>query len=339
MRSNALIFGVSLLVAVLTGSVVAGSASATPGASTADSSGPVAAPDGSRITSVVMQTPTRAKVQVYSVAMRRSIPVSVLLPRDRSQPRPTLYLLDGIDGGEYTNYTESGWTEHSDVVRFMADKQVNVVMPIGGTASYYTDWLSRDPVLGRNKWESFLAKELPPLIDARFNGNGNNVIGGLSMGALGATSIAVRHPELYTGVASFSGCLDQSTPELRQATAGTIISRGGNPDNMWGPVQSPIWSAHDPSEQVSALRGKKIFVSVGNGLPDPALGIAGISTPAGGAIEGIALQCTHRFRAKAERAGVHATYYYHPGVHAWGYWNRDLHRSWPTIASAMKVPV
>ncbi len=59
----------------------------------------------------------------------------------------------------------------------------------------------------------------PPLIDKRFMGNGRNVIGGLSMGALGAMSIAVRHPDLYRGVAAFSGCLDQGSTEFRQATA------------------------------------------------------------------------------------------------------------------------
>lgn len=120
--------------------------------------------DGARITRVAMVTPTRATVTVFSPAMRKSISETVLLPADRTRPVPTLYLLDGIDAGVYTRYTESGWTTQTDVVRFMADKPVNVVLPIGGTASYYTDWNATDPVLGRNKWETFLTTELPPLI-------------------------------------------------------------------------------------------------------------------------------------------------------------------------------
>lgn len=136
-----------------------------------------------------MVTPTRATVTVFSPAMRKPISVTVLLPADRTRPVPTLYLLDGIDAGVYTRYTESGWTTQTDVVRFMADKPVNVVLPIGGTASYYTDWNATDPVLGRNKWETFLTTELPPLIDQRFGGNGVNALGGLSMGALGAMAI------------------------------------------------------------------------------------------------------------------------------------------------------
>jgi S-formylglutathione hydrolase FrmB len=275
---------------------------------------------------------------VYSAAMKRPVRVSVLLPRNSSRPRPTLYLLDGIDGGVYTNYTQSGWTFQTDIVEFMADKHVNVVLPIGGTGSYYTDWRKLDPVLGRNMWETFLTKELPPLIDKRFRGNGRNVIGGLSMGALGAMSIAVRHPDLYRGAAAFSGCLDQGTPEFRQATATSVTTRGGNPENMWGPLAHATWDAHNPADHVAALRGKPVYVAVGNGLPDPALGVAGLASPVGGVLEGVVARCTDSFKRRADRAGVDITYDFRTGLHSWGYWNQDLHRAWPTMARALNIP-
>ncbi|MBD0862636.1 esterase family protein [Gordonia sp. zg691] len=294
--------------------------------------------ESARVLAVTPVSPTRATMTVYSAAMKRPIRVSVLLPRDRTRPRPTLYLLDGIDGGVYTNYTQSGWTSQTDIVRFMAGKPVNVVMPIGGTGSYYTDWRKLDPVLGRNKWETFLTKELPPLVDKRFNGNGRNVIGGLSMGALGAMSIAVRHPDLYRGVAAFSGCLDQGSPEFRQATATSVTTRGGNPDNMWGPLDHDTWDAHNPAVHVAALKGKPTYVAVGNGLPDPALGLAGLASPVGGVLEGIVARCTESFKRRADRAGVDIDYDFRAGLHSWGYWNQDLHRAWPTIARALDVP-
>ena len=293
--------------------------------------------DGARITRVAMVTPTRATVTVFSPAMRKSISVTVLLPADRTRPVPTLYLLDGIDAGVYTRYTESGWTTQTDVVRFMADKPVNVVLPIGGTASYYTDWNATDPVLGRNKWETFLTTELPPLIDQRFGGNGVNALGGLSMGALGAMAIAVRHPSLYGGVAAFSGCLDLGSPEMRRATAGTVQTRGGNPDNMWGDITDAEWAVHDPAEHISALKGKALYVSSGNGLPDPSLGLAGLASPVGGILEGVVQRCTVEFKRRADRAGVAVTYHFREGLHSWGYWNQDLHRAWPTLARALGV--
>ncbi|MDS1114973.1 alpha/beta hydrolase family protein [Gordonia westfalica] len=316
-------------VTALTGSLCGGPVSAAPTDTPAR--------EVARVLSVSPTTPTRATVTVYSPAMERPVRVSVLLPHDRSKPRPTLYLLDGIDGGIYTNYTQSGWTFQTDIVKFMADKPVNVVMPIGGMAAYYTDWQRTDPVLGRNKWETFLTKELPPLIDKRFTGNGRNVIGGLSMGALGAMSIAVRHPDLYRGVAAFSGCLDQSSTEFRQATAASVSTRGGNPDNMWGPLGHSRWDDHNPAAHVAALRGKPIYVAVGNGLPDPSLGIAGLASPVGGVLEGIVLQCTQSFKRRADTAGVKATYDFRSGLHSWGYWNQDLHRAWPTLAKGLGV--
>lgn len=319
----------AMFVAVLVGGATP--ASAVPGAG-------VAAAGGARIDKVVMQSPTRAQVSVFSPAMRRQVTVTVLLPADRSHPRPTLYLLDGIDGGVYTNYTQSGWTFQTDIVKFMADKPVNVVLPIGGTGSYYTDWVRTDPVLRTNMWETFLTKELPPLIDERFTTTGVNAIGGVSMGALGAMSIAVRHPEMYAGVAAFSGCLDQGTPELRQATAATVQTRGGNPDNMWGPVDDKTWAAHDPAEHIAALKGKPMYVAVGNGLPDLRLGVAGIASPVGGALEGAALHCTQEFKKRADSAGVPITYDFREGLHSWGYWNIDLHKAWPTLARALDVP-
>lgn len=99
---------------------------------------------------------------VYSAAMDKVIPLEVIRPADTSAPRPTLYLLNGAGGGEDT----ATWQTRTDVVDFFGDKNVNVVNPIGGAYSYYTDWEKPDPVLGLNKWTTFLTQELPPIVDA-----------------------------------------------------------------------------------------------------------------------------------------------------------------------------
>lgn len=286
-----------------------------------------------------MTTPRRAELTVYSPAMDRSVRVDVLLPAtaERGTKRPTLYMLDGIDAGIYSGYTQSGWTQYTDIVDFMADKNVNVVLPIGGTGSYYTDWQRRDPALGTNKWETFLTEELPPLIDSRFQGSGLNALEGLSMGATGAMMLAVRNPDLYAGAALFSGCLDFGDPAAQTATTGSVSTRGGDPDNMWGPAYNKVWEAHDPAANIAALRGKPLYVAVGNGLPDWSLGVAGLASPVGGVLEAAALACTRTFEDKARAAGVSITYDYREGLHSWGYWNEDLRRSWPTIARALGV--
>lgn len=51
-------------------------------------------------------------------------------------PAPTFYLLTGIGGGS----DGISWFNNTGVRDFFADKHVNVVMPIGGQYSMYTDW-------------------------------------------------------------------------------------------------------------------------------------------------------------------------------------------------------
>ncbi len=127
---------------------------------------------------------------VRSPAMGRTVQVQILLPADRSRPRPTLYMLDGRSASNNGN----NWARLGGAVKFFADKNVNVVLTVGGPAGYYTDWQRSDPVLGNNKWETFLTSELPPLIDKQFEGNGRKAVEGVSMGAEAAMMLAMRHP-------------------------------------------------------------------------------------------------------------------------------------------------
>ncbi|AOW93751.1 mycolyltransferase [Rhodococcus sp. WMMA185] len=286
---------------------------------------------------IVKLTDTRSAVYVNSPAMGRVIQVQVLHPAAGGS-RPSLYLLDGVSAGEESDFRESTWTQKTDAVAFFADKNINVVLPVGGPASYYTDWLRPDPALGVNQWETFLASELPPIIDANFNGNGINAAAGVSMGAMGAANLVTRHPDLYTGLASYSGCLDNAHPSARLSVRGTVVSRGGDPANMWGPDTDPSWAAHDPLANAEALRGKQIYVSTGNGLPGPYdNGTDLASTIAiGGPLELAAYLCTPAFQDRLSQLGIPATFNYRPnGTHSWPYWQDELRSSWPVLQQAL----
>ena len=188
---------------------------------------------------------TRTEISVASAAMNRVIRVQVLHPAGGGS-RGSFYLLDGLFPGE----DESTWTRATDAEAFFRGKNVNVVLPLGGLASYYTDWQHPDPVLGDYKWETFLTRELPPVIDARFGGNGANAIGGLSMGGGAAFTLASRNPWLYRAVAGYSACPDNAVGMWPMI--GSIALRGANPFNMWGAPGDPDWAAHDPSVNAEA---------------------------------------------------------------------------------------
>ncbi|MEE2031181.1 alpha/beta hydrolase [Rhodococcus chondri] len=278
----------------------------------------------------------RTALHVYSPAMDRVVQVQVLHPA-WDGPRPTLYLLDGVSAGEESDFRESTWTQRTDVADFFADKNVNVVLPVGGTASYYADWKNPDPVLGVNRWETFLTQELPPVIDARFNGNGTNAIAGLSMGATGAMTLITRHPDLYEGVAALSGCLDTSQDSTRDSVRGTVAYKGGNPDNMWGPPGDPAWEEHDPYLLAERLRGKDIFISTGNGLLGPYdFGADTDALSVGAPLEVGTFVCTLTFDRRLRELDIPARVVYRPwGTHSWGYWQDDIKVAWPTLREAL----
>ncbi|WP_186627585.1 alpha/beta hydrolase family protein [Rhodococcus sp. BP22] len=335
--------GTSIALSILGTGVV----SAQPLPGTGSSDGPVTTfgessqSSSARIDRIEMITPRRAAVFVQSPSMNKIIQVQVLLPA-RGGPRPTLYMLDGVSAGKESDYAESTWTQKTDIVDFFADKDLNVVLPVGGSSSYYTNWNVPDPILGVNMWETFLTSELPPLIDAQFSGNGTNAIAGVSMGAQGAMDLITRHPDLYTGVAGLSGCYDNSQPNLKDAVRATVATNGGNASNMWGENADPKWAEHDPSRNAEALRGKDIYVSVGTGLPGPyELGPGGTgveSAAMGGPLEAAALYCTTLFDTKLRSIRIPAKFVYRPyGIHQWPYWQDDLRESWPTLRDALNI--
>ncbi|MFT3716071.1 MAG: alpha/beta hydrolase family protein [Gordonia sp. (in: high G+C Gram-positive bacteria)] len=294
----------------------------------------------SQIVSDLEAGPQERRIVVHSASMNRDIPLTVLRPKDTSKPAPVLYLLNGAGGGE----DDATWQQKTDYVKFFADKQVNVVTPIGGAFSYYTDWQKDDPVLGRNKWQTFLTQELPPLLNAHLQTTGKNAIAGISMAGTSVLNLGIAAPKLYKAVAAFSGCARTSDP-LGQAYIRTVVEDRGRGDvtNMWGPLNGPGWKANDPYLNAAKLRGTKVYLTTGTGIPgaydtpnarlvqgDPAVLIDQILM--GGAIEMSVNSCTEQMREALARNHVDTTVTVRPtGTHSWEYWQDDLHKTWPAI--------
>jgi len=298
-----------------------------------------------RIDTVIHDGPQQATVIVYSAAMRKLIPVNVLRPKNQKKPSPTLYLLNGAGGGE----DSATWAAKTSYVQFFADKNVNVVTPIGGAFSYYTDWQRDDPVLGRNKWTTFLTKELPPLIDKEFKTTKVNSIAGISMAGTSVLNLAIAAPKLYRSVAAYSGCARTSDP-LGQAYIRMVVAdRGqGNLNNMWGTPASRGWRDNDPYINAAKLRGTKVYMTSGSGLPgqydrtDAPLVNGDVITLAnqmilGGIIEAAVNDCTRQMAARLKKLRIPNKVLLRPnGTHSWAYWEHDLHTTWPMIAADLR---
>lgn len=277
-------------------------------------------------------------LSVSSPAMGREVPVYVLTPADTGQSRGVLYLLDGNSGKpESTNWLDPS---RGNAQEFYADKNINVVMPVGGTGSLYQDWEQDNPKFGRVRWETFLAKELPSLVDDYFRTNGRNVIGGISSGAQGALMLAARFPEVYDGAVGYSGCYLTEGPAGKVLTDLIVLNGNGNAELMWGPQDSDAWREHDLFRNAPRLAGKKVYLSSGSGLPGPyeTLDKPGLADAVivGGALELGSNLCTDQLAQALRDAGADVTRSAQPvGVHAWPYWRDELVRSWPTVESAL----
>ncbi|WLP92702.1 alpha/beta hydrolase family protein [Gordonia sp. NB41Y] len=290
-------------------------------------------------------SPTRGErvssVAVHSPSMNRDIDLTVITPADNSRPRGVLYLMNGAAGGE----NEANWLHKTDLVRFLADKDVYVVIPTQGAYTYYTDWLRSDPRLGVNKWSTFLGEELPSIIDSRYPTNGHNVIAGISGSATSALNLAIEHPGRFRAVASYSGCAATSDAFGQLAVRSVVELRGqSDATNMWGAYGGPVWRAHDPVVHADKLRGLTLFLSSASGLPgehdssrevpDPAHLIDQLAV--GGGIEAATMYCTRQLQDRLENLGIPATFdFVTRGTHSWPYFQEAMHRSWPFLAPAL----
>lgn len=294
----------------------------------------------SRLVAVAPGEGRALEVTVYSAAMRAELRLTVLPARDPEAPAPVLYLLNGSGGDD-----AGSWTSRTDIADFLAGEQVTVVMPRGGTGSYFTDWRADDPVLGHQRWATFLTGELPPIVDSAFRGTGANAVAGISMSAASALQLPLAAPGLYRAAGSFSGCVRTSDPAGQALVTGIVASWGGDARNMWGPFDDPAWAANDTYLHAERLRGLTLWITAGSGQPGP------LDTPAefdgdsrkladqivvGGALETVAAHCTRQLRDRLAELGIPATAEIRPaGTHSWGYWEQDLHHSWPVFRDAL----
>jgi diacylglycerol O-acyltransferase/trehalose O-mycolyltransferase len=210
-----------------------------------------------------------------------------------------------------------------------ARSDVLVVMPDGGKAGFYSDWLTGP------RWETFHLTELRRILQRDYRAGTVMAVAGASMGGLGALAYAARHPGLFRAAASFSGIVDtRLTPQESMRYVDLVRSQGGDPSHLWGDRRgdAAVWAAHNPYDLAPQLRGTQLFIAVGTGQPgplDPA-GTPASTIEASLAAENAAL--ARRLRALKIPAQLD---FYGPGTHNWPYWQRDLHQAWPLLQHAL----
>jgi S-formylglutathione hydrolase FrmB len=291
------------------------------------------ADDGARIVAVETIDRRTVDLTIDSPALGRTGKARLLLPdRFAAEPArrwPLLYLLHGC----CDSYVS--WTRSTDVEQLTEDAGVLVVMPEAGRAGFYSDWYNGGRG-GPPRWETFHLVELRQLLERNYRAGGRRAVAGLSMGGLGATAYAARHPGMFRAVASFSGILD-TWPDDASLVLGLLRSFGDDPLALWGDPdrQAAVWREHDPAELASGLRGTALFVGFGDGRPGPFDGpdAAGTSQSM---LEARLHAQNERFAARLRALRIPARVDdYGPGIHDWPYWQRELHRAWPMLLRSL----
>jgi S-formylglutathione hydrolase FrmB len=294
-------------------------------------------PQGAHITGIEHVTDRWDKVSVYSPAMNKVVVNDVF--KAPKPGAPVFYLLPGIDGGD--DIAGGGiapgaksWFGMTDIQGFFANKNVNVVSPLGGQFSWYTDWVG-DP---SRQYQTYMTRELPPLLNAQYDTNGKNAVGGLSSTGGTALDYAIQAPGQYRAVGSYSG-MPSVDP---QQVSFTLMSGGASADAMWGPPGGPLWAAHDPASNVEKLRGVAVYAaaSASGGVGEVDRLPEGFGPNiTGGLIERMVADSTKRFADAAAAAGVPVTYVVRPdGSHTWGLFESEMQESWnTTIGPALEV--
>ena len=139
----------------------------------------------------------------------------VFLPRAALEGRacPTLYWLSGLTSTEQNFITKAGAQQHADRLGLI------VVAPdtsprgdevaddpsydLGKGAGFYVD-ATEAPWASHYRMQSYVASELPALVEASFPADGRRGISGHSMGGHGALVTALRNPGRYHSVSAFA---------------------------------------------------------------------------------------------------------------------------------------
>ncbi|MFR9752779.1 alpha/beta hydrolase [Nocardia sp. 004] len=273
-----------------------------------------------------------------------------------------VYALDGMRAREDLN----GWEIDTEVARELTKWNINVVMPVGGRSSFYTDWEAPSTFLGvpagsgsgsgsasgsgglqvfadgpgksyTYTWETFLTQNLPAALRDRLGFSPiRNGVFGLSMSGSSALALAAYHPGQFSFAGSFSGALNLSAPTVREAVRLAMLDAGGYNVDAMAPPWSPKWLRLDPFVFAPQLVANKtrLWIAAGSGLPTPGDPVS-FDTGTAMGIEAIVLAQTRAFQARMLRLGADNVVYSFPpgGVHNWRNWENEVYRMLPELSA------
>lgn len=276
---------------------------------------------------------------VHSAALGVDKRVAVYLPpsydREPARRYPVIIYLHGLFGSETDWLSKGGLDAVADSLAQTGKGEAIIVTP-DGDDGWWTNWAiepayaacgdtlrTEDPArycVRSHRYDDWIARDLVAYVDSHYRTRGDRAhrgIAGLSMGGVGALTLALRHPDLFAATMSHSGVvsvlLDESNPFVPPARYVTAPDSVRAPATSWkgrllmalGPTAEG-WRAYQPADLAEQLQ------KAGTVLP-------AIRFDCG--TEDALLAENRALHWELQRLNVAHEYGEWPGAHSWRYWH------------------
>ena len=271
-RAQQLSTGLVCLVLAASFTLPAGGADASPtigseGKASRQLQGTTAVP-GASIVAKRRLTGRTVELTVDTPSFVDDVRVEVMLPKNYGEQRrrtwPVTYHLNGTNG-------DQTWFRTVYAGERLTQSFESIVVAPAGHAGYWSDWYNAG-AQGPPKYETFVTRQLIPLIDANFRtkaDRAHRAIMGDSMGGYGALMLAARHPDLFVAASSLSGAVDTNYAPGAAALAASSSIDLAPPAAIYGSrlADEVRWRGHNPKDLANNLRNVDLQLYTGNGIP------------------------------------------------------------------------
>ncbi len=222
------------------------------------------------------------------------LPPTYNTPFGQNKRYPVLYLLHGSPGQAHDWFTGGKANQSADTLIALGKiHELIIVSPDGnGQPGSPTEWANS--YNQHQLMESYVVNDVVKYIDSKYRtipDAANRGIGGLSMGAFGATNIAVHHPDIFGSVISLGGY---------------YYAEGG----IWG-NNAAYMRQNSPADVIPTQKQAwKLLFFLGDGTQDQPY-----------------LADTQNFARELDR--LHIAYHLdlQKGYHAWPTWQTEMYRA------------
>ncbi len=264
------------------------------------------------------------QVSFFSPALRRTVPLTVVLPTDKqlpgqpgyqqAAPYKTLYLLHGVFGSCLD------WLSGTRVRALSQNANLVVVMPSGDNKFYADSKLSGD------KYATYIARDLVNFVENSFpvsRKREDRFIAGLSMGGYGAVVNGLRHPETFGAILGFSSAFIKQhiLDAVEEPGHGLFTATEYRTMFDLHNLEDIVDSENDYdflARRVAKSRRKKPLIYLSCGTSDSLL------------------EVNRDYHKLLSSLGYDVTYEEWAGDHTWAFWDQSIERAigWLDIGKA-----